>query len=189
MRPQCQSYIDQRQAKARAKYEKQSDKVQIELLRCALVDPINLFDDEGRLLAIKDIPEDTRRAISQVDVTTIFEGKGEERAAVGTTTRIRMVDKKGSLDSLARIYGMFQQEKIDVGGVAELMKIVSGSKNESTIGRITKEDGRAGLMIETKQVERAKPVDLTRGPLQVQQDAADATFEPVDEDDRCPPQF
>ena len=84
---------------------------------------------------------------------------------------------------------MFQQEKIDVGGVAELMKIVSGSKNESTIGRITKEDGRAGLMIETKQVERAKPVDLTRGPLQVQQDAADATFEPVDEDDRCPPQF
>lgn len=188
MRPQCQSYIDQRRTKSRVKYEQKSDRVVNELLRCALVDPASLFDDTGTLLTIHEMPEDTRRAISQIDVYTEYEGRGDERRAVGLTTKIKMVDKKGSLDSLARIFGMFQQEKIDVGGVAELMKLVSGAKSESTIGRITQDDGKAITINAPTEVSQPV-VGLTRGPLQVQEEASIAEFEPVEEDDKCPPQW
>jgi hypothetical protein len=80
------------------------------------------------------MPEGIRRSIAQVDVVTNYSGSGKNKRAVGQTTKIRMVDKKGALDSLARILGMFKQDRVDTGGIAQLMAMIT--KDGSTIGRI-----------------------------------------------------
>lgn len=41
-----------------------ADRVLLEIARAATYDPADLFDEDGRMLPLKDIPEDTRRSIS-----------------------------------------------------------------------------------------------------------------------------
>jgi phage terminase small subunit len=135
-RPQVQNYIEQRRAKVLVKHENKAELVIQELLRIAMFDPAGMFNEHGALLDIPQMPLETRRAISGVDVITMYAGKGEERKEVGHTTKLRFVDKKGALDSLSKIFGMNHQDKIDVNGIAELMSIVAGSQQGSTIGRI-----------------------------------------------------
>jgi hypothetical protein len=79
-----------------------------------------------------------------MDVFTEYEGRGAKRVAIGTTTKIKFVDKKGAIDTLARMLGLFQQDKIDTDGVAKLMELVAKSRGGSTIGRLNSIDESGG---------------------------------------------
>jgi hypothetical protein len=130
----AQKYIKAKQKQARIRNNLDVDRVVQEFMSIGLSDIGDLFDDDGRLLPIKDMPESIRRSIAQVDVVTNYSGSGKNKRATGQTTKIRMVDKKGALDSLARILGMFKQDRIDTGGISQLMSLIT--KDGSTIGRI-----------------------------------------------------
>jgi phage terminase small subunit len=130
----AQKYIKAKQRQARIRNNLDVDRVVQEFMSIGLADIGDLFDAEGRLLPIKEMPEGIRRSIAQVDVVTNYSGSGKNKRAVGQTTKIRMVDKKGALDSLARILGMFKQDRMDTGGISQLMAMIT--KDGSTIGRI-----------------------------------------------------
>lgn len=96
--------------KARGKRtEITQDRVLQEYARLAFLDPANLFDATGRPKSIADMDEDTRRAIVGVDVANI----GNAEVGEGEILKIRLADKKGALDSVARHLGMFN-DKLDV---------------------------------------------------------------------------
>ena len=130
----AQAYIKAKQRQARIRNNLDVDRVVQEYMLLGLSDIGELFDDAGRLLPVKEMPESARRSIAQIDVVTNYSGSGKNKRAVGQTTKIRLVDKKGALDSLARVLGMFKQERIDTGGIAQLMSLIT--KDGSTIGRI-----------------------------------------------------
>jgi len=145
-----------------------------ELACIAFFDPADLFDEDGRLRTIHEVPQAARKAIAQLDVFTEYEGRGSNRVAIGTTTRVKFVDKKGAIDSLARILGLFQQDKIDTDGVAKLMALVADSRGGSTIGRLNtiSETGRpiprSGLaseqpVLDSGQEGRAGPLPMQLG--------------------------
>lgn len=81
-----------------------------EMARLAFHDPGQLFDDDGNLIPIKDLPEDARRAISSLDVDELWDGRGEDRRQVGSTKKVRLWDKVSALEKLARIAGMFEKD-------------------------------------------------------------------------------
>jgi len=97
---------------ARAKRtEFNADRVLKEIERVATVDPIELFNEDGTMKQISDIPEDVRRAIASVDVTELFEwegkGKDKHKVWVGYLKRIRLVPKNESLNMAGRHFKMF----------------------------------------------------------------------------------
>jgi hypothetical protein len=125
---------------------------------------------------IHDIPIQARKSISQIEVFTEYDGRGKSRKAIGQTTRIKLVDKKGALDSLARILGFFQQDRLDTDGIAQLMALVGGNKEGSTIGRISADTG-VGRAVLGPVVATQQPVLDSRqggggGPLPSQLGAA-----------------
>lgn len=73
-----------------------------EYARIAFLDPANIFGPDGRSLTLQDMDEDTRRAIAGLDISTI--GGGD---SVEIVKKIKLADKKGALDSLAKHLGMF----------------------------------------------------------------------------------
>lgn len=85
------------------------DRVLREYARLAFLDPAKLFDESGRPMSIQQMDEDTRRAIVGVDVATV----GNADMGVGEVLKIRLADKKGALDSVARHLGMFN-DKLDL---------------------------------------------------------------------------
>jgi phage terminase small subunit len=130
------AYLYMRRQRLRRNSQIKEQHLLDELSCIAFFDPADLFDEDGRLRLIHEIPQAARKAIAQLDVFTEYEGRGSNRIAVGTTTRVKFVDKKGAIDSLARILGLFQQDKIDTDGVAKLMDLVAQSRGGSTIGRL-----------------------------------------------------
>ena len=56
-----------------------------EYARIAFLDPVNLFTDDGSLIPLAEIDEDTRRAVASLDVSMVGGGEGK-----GTVKKIRL---------------------------------------------------------------------------------------------------
>lgn len=168
--PHVLAYIEKRRKQLNSGNRYGQEKVIKELARIGFMDPADLFDSYGHLRHIQDVPIAARKAIAQIDVFTEYEGRGEDKVLIGHTTRIKFVDKKGALDSIARILGYFQQDKVDVDGVAKLMEMIGTARGNSTIGRLNSTiDQRSGSLLRSA-VEIEQPLldsgqGGERGPL------------------------
>lgn len=84
-----------------------------EYARIAFLDIRKMFDENGKLKKITDLDDDTAAAIAGMDISTFMRQADDEEAFMEIVKKIKSVDKKGALDSLAKILGMFV-EKIEV---------------------------------------------------------------------------
>ena len=171
--PHVLAYIDKRRKQLNSGNRYGQEKILKELARIGFFDPADLFDNFGSLRHIQDVPIAARKAIAQIDVFTEFSGRGENKEVIGHTTRIKFVDKKGALDSIARILGYFQQDKIDTDGVAKLMDMIGTARGGSTIGRLNSTiDNRSGPLlgsvVEAEQSLLDSGQGGERGPLPAQ---------------------
>lgn len=80
-----------------------AERVLLEVMRGALVDPAEFFDDFGELLAPSHMDEDTRRALAGWDVSKKTFGKEGEETEV-TTNKIRF-NKDKFLEMLMKHFG------------------------------------------------------------------------------------
>lgn len=108
-------YLKERMADREKRTEITQDMVLREYARIGFFDPRKLFDETGRPLPISQLDDDTAAVISGVDVATI--GNAEQGA--GEILKLKLADKKGALDSIARHLGMFN-DKLDLGVTKEL---------------------------------------------------------------------
>jgi len=81
-----------------------------EYSRIAFLNPQSMYDKDGRMLSISEMPEDAARAIAGLEEEDLYEGRGEERTHIGRLKKIRLAPKVAALEGLARHLGMFQAE-------------------------------------------------------------------------------
>jgi phage terminase small subunit len=85
-----------------------ADRVLQEYESLAMVDIIDIFNANGTMKPLDKIPEAARRAIAGIEIMEEFQGKGDERTFLGYTKKLKLTDKKGALDSLAKIMGLMR---------------------------------------------------------------------------------
>lgn len=95
--------ITQAREERSRRLEVSKDRVLMELARIALLDPADLFDAAGNLLPIHEMPEDARRTIASMEVHELKDGLSVQR--------IKLLGKKGALDTLARHLGLFDENQ------------------------------------------------------------------------------
>lgn len=102
-----------------------------ELVRTSLflahVDPADIFNPDGSMKPIHEIPREARLAIASVDVADEYEGTGKKRRLVSRKFKIKLLDKNAALDRLFKYRGMFatdNAQKADV--VRQFFEAVSG---------------------------------------------------------------
>jgi phage terminase small subunit len=110
------------QAGHQKRHEVTVDRVVQELARLAFLDIRKAFDEHGNLRPVYELDDDTAAAIAglEVEVRRIAgEGSDEieaqphggslrrQQAATAKLHKIKLIDKKGALDSLGRHLGMF----------------------------------------------------------------------------------
>lgn len=102
-----------------------------EVERIAYLDVEQMFDDNGALLPISQIPEDLRRAIAGFEVIETFEWEGEgpnrRRVFSGYLKKVKLVSKDSMLTLSARHLGMLHDTLTikDDGRVAKLQAAIS----------------------------------------------------------------
>jgi len=75
-------------------------------LECsAILNPADAFDNDGKLLPIKEMPEPVQRAISSVKVRSIELGKA-------TLTEIKFIDKLAAIKMMGIELGMFKDQHV-----------------------------------------------------------------------------
>lgn len=79
-----------------ARVEVEADTVLRELLRIGTVDVSRAFAADGSLLPIHEMPEDVRRAVSAIEVTSL-----------GATVKVKFWSKVDALDKLGRHLKLF----------------------------------------------------------------------------------
>lgn len=123
--------IQERRDRAASKFELTRERMIEEYCKLAFSDPRKFFNEDGTLKRVPELDDQTAAALAHFEVMEEFEGHGEDRMQIGFTTKIKWVDKKGALDSIARVMG-WNQDKMKLQGDAEnpltlLLKQVSGT--------------------------------------------------------------
>lgn len=123
--------INKRSAEQSTRLQITADRIMQEYERLALLDPIDLFRPDGSMKDLSEMPEDARRAIVGIEIrelkdgTAALDGGGGIHALETTLKKIKLADKKGALDSLAKIMGMMK-ERVEVSGSIRLEDLVAG---------------------------------------------------------------
>lgn len=112
-KPRIKTRIEEMMADTFKKLEVTREAIIGELARIALSDIGDLFNEDGSMRPIHEIPEDTRRAIAGVDVDELFEGRGDEREHIGFTKKLKMWDKNKALELLGKSLKMWT-DKLEV---------------------------------------------------------------------------
>lgn len=136
-----QEYISEKQKEIEERTEITQDKVIKELANIAFFNIKNIYNNNGTLKAIKDIDEETIRAISSVKVlqkagamkiSINMEGKDNEvpiEHIQEQTIEFKTNDKVKALELLGRHLGMFK-EKVTIDGNVNTNNPFSGMSTE-----------------------------------------------------------
>ncbi len=110
-----------------------ADDVLVGLAEIASVDPVELVDENDSLLPLRKIPAHVRRAIASIEFEGLYGGRGKNRKIIGRNCKVKLWDKKGALDTLAKHHTLLTERIIVTdpdGKAAPMFQIVFESPKE-----------------------------------------------------------
>jgi len=117
--------ITTRVAVLTAEYKKQHevtvDRIVEELEKMAFVDVRRFLNPDGSMKKLAELDRRTAASLVNFEVEDLFDGTGEQRKHYGRLTKVKLADKKASLDSLARVFGAFNDTVHNVNETYEEM--------------------------------------------------------------------
>lgn len=121
-----QAALSVRMKKREERTEITQDRVLREFAKLAFFDPRKLFDADGKPLPIHQLDDDTAAVVAGLDVASV----GNSDMGVGEVLKIKLADKKGALDSVARHLGMFN-DKLNINVTDALAERLSRAKGRN----------------------------------------------------------
>lgn len=127
-KPKIHRLIEKGRQKLSLRTEVSQDNVIRELARLAFFDIRKFFNDEGELIPIADLDNDSAAVIAGMEVLEAFEGTGKERTWIGHTKKIKLTRKEKSLELLGRHLGIFEKDNAQIASsIADILNEINGS--------------------------------------------------------------
>lgn len=105
-KPEIQNAIQDAQKKLSERTQITQERVLQEYAKIAFFDPKKIFNADGTIKQISELDDDVAAVIGGIDVVVNQSDKDEPEY----TKKIKLIDKKGALDSIARHLGMFNDK-------------------------------------------------------------------------------
>jgi phage terminase small subunit len=87
------------------------DRVLQEYAKLAFLDPRRFYNEKGNLIPVHELDADVAAALAGMEIVTQRAGKDEDgNQEYEDVKKIKFIDKKGALDSVARHLGMFNDK-------------------------------------------------------------------------------
>ena len=112
--PKVVAYVEKLRAKRAKRVGVTQYRVLEEMARIGFSDPRKLIGEDGKILNPKDWPDEAAAAVGSFDITTSKDGKVE-------VSRIKLLDKRVTLDNLARHLGLYDKDKLHLEGNVEVL--------------------------------------------------------------------
>ncbi len=105
-------------AKAQEKTQLTADEVLESLARDIRFDPAKMLDEHGNLKPISEMDEDTRLALRGMEHYAEFAGRGEDRAQIGTTAKVKFPEKTAAREQAMKHFGLYKANNDQTGEAA-----------------------------------------------------------------------
>jgi phage terminase small subunit len=117
--PKVIGMIEAETSKRLDRLEITADRILQEAAKLAFFDPRNLFNQDGTPKHITELDANTAACVAGLEVEELYEGRGEARAKVGIVHRIKLVDKRASVELLGRNHKLWtdRMELDDLSGL------------------------------------------------------------------------
>jgi phage terminase small subunit len=113
LKPDIQKRIEVLRADMAISHNVTKERIAKEYARLAYLDPRNLYHPNGTRKAIHELDDDTAAAINSIEME--LESYLDDDLNIAyryVAKKIKMVDKKGALDSMVKLYGFAAPDKI-----------------------------------------------------------------------------
>lgn len=100
--PLVSERISQLKAEQTKRLGLEADAILREMLAIARADATQAFDDMGGLKPFKEWPEGLRRSLASLEVAELFDGRGDDKMAIGLLKKVRFWDKNKALEMIAK---------------------------------------------------------------------------------------
>jgi phage terminase small subunit len=131
--PYVQYKINRLIEEQNAKLEITAANVLGEMKKLAYFDIQDIYNEDGSIKRVQDMPETVRKCIAAVEVEAIFIGKGKLRTQIGTVTKLKFWPK----DKMLEMLGKYTKVLSDAPLIAPGSVLVFG---DITIEDIKKQD-------------------------------------------------
>ena len=113
--PRIRRALDERRNEMFERMGVRQETVMRDMVAIATSDVRGLFDENGGMKPISEMPEELARAIASVDVDEIFERDGAgKKVLVGYTRKIKFWDKPRALEKLGQYLKLWEAAKVNV---------------------------------------------------------------------------
>lgn len=129
--PAADAYIAKNIAEMEAMKIAGAERILLELKRIALTDLRQAYGEDGKLLPIREMPEDTARAVSSMETEELWVGEGEDRRPGGDVRKMKTWDKLRALELLAKYHGLLVERR-EVKVTASLEQLLTESFTGAT---------------------------------------------------------
>lgn len=97
-----------------------------EMARLAFIDPRKLVGPGGAVLPLHELDEDTARAVASMEVSQDFEFTEDGKVPAGYTKKVKLWDKRASLEMLGRHLKMFT-DRVEHSADDSLRALLNGT--------------------------------------------------------------
>lgn len=115
----------QQEAEERNKVE--LDEIISTLAKMLRFDIADLYDYNGRLKDLQDMPKEARLMIQSIDTEEIVIGKGEERKTIGHCKKVRLMNRLDVIEKLMKHRGGYEKDNNQSSGNMQPIVINLGS--------------------------------------------------------------
>jgi len=123
-----------------------AETVKAELARIAFASAADLFDKDGKLIPIHELPDDVAATITQIDVEIIRGKDGKPRMEI---RKVKRADKGAALSVLARHFKVVGDED---DGVNLLANVLADRLNDAKQRRLNPRDVEDAQIIEPRRI-------------------------------------
>jgi phage terminase small subunit len=126
--PWVQAELTRITKKREERLDIKADEAMIECRRIALSDIIGMFNDNGSIRKIAEIPESIRRVMSGFEVSEIW-GEDDEgnKSIIGELKKVKLWSKDKAIDMLFKHHGLYLEDnKQKEMSVTDIMAVIMG---------------------------------------------------------------
>ncbi|MEP0983819.1 terminase small subunit [Leptolyngbya sp. FACHB-17] len=133
-KPEIQNYIRHLQANVSKRFDISADRLVQELAAIAFADPKQMFNDDGELLPISEIPDHCLGALAEINVETVTDRRGN----VTIKRKGKLADRQRALEGLMKVTGLSSELNLALN---TLSKYGVHLKQDSATGEWRVENG------------------------------------------------
>lgn len=112
-----------------------------EAMRLARFDIRKLYREDGSLVPIHELDDETAAAVQAVEIQEVYEGSGPDRVFVGYTKKYKVADKNAALEKLFKHFGLYEVDnKQKTDPLVDLLSRLSGNVIGPMQGAIQHDD-------------------------------------------------